>query len=187
MPPRKAHAELERLREARAEAGVALRQAEEDMRDLRYRAQQLEQEIKLAYAHGEDAKELAEQLLRLTQTELPRAEWQRDGRRQRVEETELARRRFVSQNLGELKAELEPDAQAAIERMEKARRELLDADKAWTEARLAYNALLRDAPDELVMAQGQPEPRHGLEAIVSELRRAEPVGSPDGRAVEAAA
>ena len=144
------------------------------------REDQLEAAIRDAHVAGDEtrAEQLEQELLELEQVRIPRAERRRDGLAERVAQARQARMRFVAEHEEVLLAELEPQLDAARERLEQAAHELLEADSAWTEARLAREAILRSIPDNWTMAQRRPPPRHGLEHILSELRRAGPVRSP---------
>jgi hypothetical protein len=164
--------ELEKLKKERADAGDAHREAlaQIDLINNRIRALD-EAEIPLRVAGGKDTRSLESELLELRDTELPKAQRRERGMRIAVEQADMERRRYVRDNLDQLLAELRPQEEAAVERLEKARREMIAANAAWKEAAHAREALYRDDPDQLILRQREPLPRHGYEDAVSLLRR----------------
>ena len=164
MPPEETakaqyHAELERLRERRASAGGAQREAEVHVLSLVNRQHVIEDEIRAVHAQPDiDADSVNEMEAELDKIELRirRGRLCEEGLAQRVAEADIARMRFVCQHMDLLQRELDPLEEAALDQREKAQQELAQADAALEDVQAARVALLRDDPDRLSLREPLP-------------------------------
>jgi hypothetical protein len=158
MPQRRKHTELERLRQARADAGVEHRKAVVELELLTNREAMVEEEIRVAYSQGRDPTEPAQELSRLRSELIPNARLRQEGMARKVQETDQARMAFGRDNMDELQRELDPREEKALERRDEAQQELRAAEAELADLRAAREALLRDDPDLWVARQHEPLP-----------------------------
>jgi hypothetical protein len=168
---RNLHDELERLKQDRVDAGVAHRAALMQLDLINGRIRALETEIRVLHSKGGDVMQAEQALMDLRHSTLPSARLREEGLRMAVEKADAERRTFVRDNLDKLLAELQPREKETMARFAKARREMIAADAAWRSAQSAREGLYRDDPDQLIMRQREPLPRHGYEDAIATLRR----------------
>jgi hypothetical protein len=147
-----AHSQLDRLTQTLAAARVAERDAHVAWQEAQAGVERVKERARQAHAEGTDAAGFGTEL-RLAREKVEQAGLALEGVVRRVEEARIAHQRYVRDNMRQLQAELDPQEEAAKERVAEAERQASVARAALEAIRATREALWNTDPDLRLMRQ----------------------------------